>query len=107
MEDLQQEIQRLHQQAGRGVEDRRAERWMRPGALVITLAESNRQLTVQFRDGSAGGIGFTSKQPLNPLTKFSVSVNHPRDGKILLRYEVVRCEQRRQDVFEVGAKLLR
>jgi PilZ domain len=88
----------------------RAERWMRPGALIIEVAGGGsfpKPISVQFHDGSVSGIGFMSRQPLVPPTRFSVVVRHPKRGNLVINYEVVRCQQLKRNMYEIGAKLLR
>jgi hypothetical protein len=110
METAQKMIRRTPATETHASQHPRAERWMRPGALIIEVAGGGsfpKPLSVQFHDGSISGIGFVSSQPLVPPSRFSVVVKHPKRGNLVLNYEVVRCQQHKRDTYEIGAKLVR
>lgn len=111
MEELADTIRRLHESGPvEKSERRRGNRVRRKGAICIQIAGQgleSQTLTVQFRDCSETGIGFTAELSMEPGAKFDVVIRHPERGDLVLSYQVVRCDQVGPDVYDIGAKLMR
>ena len=110
MDDLAEMIRQLHESGGDCSERRKAKRIVRQGILSIQIPGPQLQsqtVTVQFRDCSSTGIGFESDLPMDVSSRFDVVITHPQQGNLVLSYEVVRCDRRKDNIFMIGAKLIR